>query len=599
VSVAAAARGKKRERVAWLLAGLGIIGVIALAVMQFRAHPVDTSPVQFSIEAPENTFFNLGTISTAPFPVVSPDGRHVTFVATKAGGGAGRRLWVRSLSSPEPRELPGTEGAIIPFWSPNSRQIAFFADGKLKRVEYSGGPVLVVSNTADLASGGTWNADGTIIFAPRRGALARVSASGGEVMPVTALNSSRNETAHHWPFFLPDGRHFLYLAEPPTTIFVGSLDSKETKQLLTADSMAMYAPPGYLLFVRQGTLMGQSFDAARLQLRGEPFRVAENVRFIGNAAGAGNAAFSVSNNGVLVYRAGANAAAMKTAWFDESGKELSPINQTGDSRNPRLSPDDSRIAVQRVDAGGHSDIWVIDVARGTNTRLTFNPTDETYPMWTPDGTRIVYASNQNGRLDLYQKAAGGAGNEDLLLKSDQDKLPVDWSPDGKFLLYRTTDPKTSSDLWILPMSGDKKPFPFVQTPFNDAWGSFSPDGKWIAYSSDESGTLQVYVQPFPATGDKWQVSVDSGSTPFWRRDGKQVFFLTSDNHVMAADVDTRTKFSAGVPKQLFQVPGLANIGSALRASVSRDGKRFLLVTSGAASESPLTVLLNWTSSLKN
>jgi Tol biopolymer transport system component len=289
---------------------------------------------------------------------------------------------------------------------------------------------------------------------------------------------------------------------------------------------------------------------------------------------------------------------MKTVWFDQSGKELDSINQTGDSRNPRLSPDDSRIAVQRTDAGGRSDVWVIDVVRGTNTRLTFNTADETYPMWTPDGSRIVYSSNQNGKFDLYQIAAGGAGNEEPLFKSDQDKLPVDWSPDGKFLLFRTNDPKTGNDLWILPATGDKKPFPFVQTPFTDGWGSFSPDGKWIAYSSDESGTMQIYVQPFPSTGNKWQVSVDNGFTPLWRRDGKQLFFLTADNRVMVVDVDLGTKFQAGVPQRLFQVPGLAPIGTALRASVTRDG-RFLLVTNGATAESPLTVLLNWTAALKN
>ncbi len=540
------ARRKWRERVAWSLATLGLLGTVAFAVAHFRTPVADAPAVEFSIAPPDNTFFTVGTVAVAPFPAVSPDGRHIAFVATKVGTNP-RRIWVRSLDSPDARELPGTEGAIGPFWSPDSRQIGFFAEGKLKRVEYSGGPALVVSNVADFASGGTWNRDGTILFAQRpTGGLSRVSASGGEATPVTTPDASRKEMRHHCPYFLPDGRHFLYLAEPPSTIWVASLDSKETKQLPNTDSMAVYASPGYLLFVRQATLMGQAFDAAHLALQGEPFRIAENVRFIGNGNGNGAAAFSVSDTGVLVYRSGANISAVKTVWFDRTGRELEPINQTGDSRNPRLSPDDSRIAVQRQDPGGRGDIWVIDLARGTNSRVTFNATDESYPIWSPDGTRIVYASNQNGKLDLYQKASTGAGNEELVLKSDQDKLPVDWSSDGKLLLFRSTDPKTLFDLWILPLNGDRKPVPFAQAPFNEAWASFSPDGKWIAYSSDESGNYQVYVQPFPPTGDKTQISVDIGLTPFWRRDGKELFFLTSDNRVFSVDVELGAKFRSWV-----------------------------------------------------
>ena len=292
-------------------------------------------------------------------------------------------------------------------------------------------------------------------------------------------DAAHQETSHRWPYFLPDGRHFLYLAQQPNSIYAGSLDSKETKRLLVAVSRAVYAPPGYLLFVRQGTLMGQTFDAGRLELAGEPFRIAENVRSVAT----GRAAFSVSDRGTLVYRSGASNTVQRVVWFDRSGKQVEPINQTGDSRAPALSPDESRIVVERQDASGRSDIWMIDLARGTNSRLTFNPTDEVGPVWSPDGNRVVYASLSNGKGDLYQKLATGSGSDELIFKSDEDKVPYEWSSDGRFLLFRSTGPKTGLDIWVLPMSGanaspagrsnqeitgDRKPTVFLQTPFGES-----------------------------------------------------------------------------------------------------------------------------------
>ena len=591
------ARRKNRERIAWGLAALSMVGIIALAVAHFRTPPGGTTAVEFSIDPPENAVFGPAGLLAAPLPVVSPDGRHVAFLASSPGTLS--RIWVRSLNSAGARVLAGTDGAFAPFWSADGREIGFFADGKLKRVEYLGGPVLIVCD-ASLGSGGTWNRDGVIVFAPQPlGGLHRVSAAGGESTPITAPDASQNETAHRYPSFLPDGRHFLYFSPQPNAVYVGSLDSKEASKLLNADSGAIYAPPGYLLFVRQGTLMGQGFDADRRALSGEPFRVAENVRLVAvpGSTFTGAAAFSVSDSGVLVYRTGAGISAQRSVWYDRAGRQLEPINQSGDSRYPVLSRDESRIVVQRQDAAG-SDIWVIDLTRGANSRLTFNPTNESFPIWSPDGTRIVYASNQSGKQALYQKASTGSGSEELLLKSDQDNYPLDWSPDGRFILFRSDGPKTGQDIWVLPMTGERKPIPFLQTPFLENGARFSPDGKRVAYFSNESGTVQVFVQPFPATGGKWQVSVNGGTSLAWGRDGKELFFVTTDNRLVSVDVESGAEFRAGVPKPLFQVPGLATTTTGLKLGVTRDGKRFLLVTTGGAMESPITVLLNWTAALQ-
>jgi hypothetical protein len=415
---------------------------------------------------------------------------------------------------------------------------------------------------------------------------------GGQPIQLTKPNTSKKE-AHSLPHFLPDGVHFLYRDFSTGTNYVGSLDSGEPKKILSADSEAIYAAPGYLLFVRQGTLLGQAFDAGRLQLAGDPFRVAENVRILPSGVGA----FSVSDNGVLVYRAGGGTDSLHAAFFDRNGKQLPDVNQNGDSRYPRLSPDEHMIAVQRGTAD-KSDVWIIDVARGTNTRLTFNETSETFPIWTPDGKYIEYASNQNGKWDLYQKLASGVGNEELVFKSDQDKFPLDVSPDGRFLLFRMDDPKTGQDMWLLPLTGERQPKLFVQTPFADNGGRFSPDGKWIAYFSTESGTSQIYVQPFPATGARWQVSVDGGTSVAWGNGGKELFFIGSSNRVMSVEVSPGSEFRAGIPKPLFQISALPSNSVGLRFSATKDGQRFLLPVNATDSDNPLTVLLNWTGTLK-
>jgi Tol biopolymer transport system component len=589
---------RAQRRLAWTVNVFLAACVILLAFLHFSAPPIETAAAEFAVAPPAGTVFIPLGAPAASFTVASPDGRHIAFLAARLGERG--RIWVRSIDSSEARVLAGTDGAVNPFWSPDSRSIGFFTPpGRLNKIDFSGGPVQVLWNEGGvLPEGGTWNPRGIILFAPNAGlgGLYRIPDSGGSATPVTVPDAASRETSHRLPYFLPDGRHFLYLSQP-NTINVGSLDSKETKRLLNADSRAIYAPPGFLVFVRQGTLIGQSFDVKSLRLTGEPFRIAENIAYDPST---GRAPFSVSDSGLLTYRLGQQAG-LRLAWFDRNGRqEVETINQTGDSRGPRLSPDGTRIAIERQE-NGQSDIWVIDLARGTNTRLTFSPGNETTHIWSPDGSRVLYAHSaldSNGKRELYQKLANGSGNEELVLKSDFDIVPTDWSKDGRFILYTRTP--TSGDVWILPMMGDRKPMPFLQTPFSENAAQFSPDGKWVAYWSNESGIQQIYVQPFPQASDKVQISVDGGSLPRWSDNGKELFFASSDGTLMVVDVQLGSQFRAGVPKALFRIPryGGAQTGGIGRYSVSPDGERFLFPVNNIPEDSPLTVTLNWTTKLK-
>ena len=500
--------------------------------------------------------------------------------------------------------LPGTEDAANPFWSPDSRFIAFFVTGagKLKKIEVTGGPAQTLAD-APTPSGGTWNRDGVIVFARSLGdRLYRVPATGGAATPATTLDESRKETAHLWPYFLPDGRHFLYLARSAqrenTGIYVGALDSKETKLLVNADASAAYAPPGFLLFLRERTLMAQPFDATKLQLTGEPFPIAEQV---GYNARASRAFFSVSEAGMLAFLS-TNFTNTQLVWFDRGGKQLAQVGMPSADSSLRLSPDEKRVAVSRLDLlGGSADIWLIDLARNTPSRFTIDPADESSPVWSPDGSHIVFSSNRDGVYNLYQRLSSGAGSDEALLKSAEPKTPYDWSPDGRFILYLAVSPKTNGDLWVLPLSGDRKPTPFVQTEFNEIQGRFSPDGRWVAYASNESGTYEVYVQSFPSPGGKTQVSINGGAQPQWRRDGKELFYLALDRKLMAVEVDgAGPMFVVGVPKPLFEAHVSAVFPSGTTYyNVTGDGQRFLVNTLvGESAPVPFTIVMNWTAGLK-
>ena len=591
------ARRRIRERLAWPVATAAIMVALFLAVAYFRRALPETRPIRFFISPPEKTTL-AGSIA------VSPDGKQLAFVTTSPGGSTS--LWVRPFESLDAGALPGTEGAMHPFWSPDNRFLGFFAEGKLKKIRVEGGPPQTLCEVFD-ARGGTWSRDGVIVLSPNPGdRLYRIAETGGAPTPVTTLDPSRQENSHQWPHFLPDGRHFLYLVwsgqADARGIYIGSLDSKETKRLLGTDWGVAYArgpsERGYLFFLRGKTLMGQAFDAKEGRIRGEPFPVAEQVWYDETVPGL--ASFSVSENGVLAYRSG-GIRTRQLVWFDRAGRPLGSVGPPGAYRDPWLSPDEKRMALARIDPQtGTQDIWLFELSRGVTSRFTFHPSDDATPLWSPDGSRIIFSSSRDGAPNLYQKVSSGAGSEEALLKSDVSKYPTGWSGNGRYIVYANWDPKTKWDLWVLPMFGEQKQKSYLQTEFDTFQAQFSPDGRWIAYASNESNPrYEVYVQPFPLSSGKWQISSNGGAQPSWRRDGKELFYLAPDRRLMAVEVKTGSTFEPGTPKALFQTQVTGLVDARNHYVVSGDGQRFLVNTIvQEASSSPITVVVNWTAGLK-
>jgi eukaryotic-like serine/threonine-protein kinase len=602
--VAAAAPAPRRGRLGWIVAAsLGVVLVAAsLAALRYLRTPEPTEQTRFSVSTPQ---------MPVPYNVsVSPDGRRIAFVAGGAGSTTTASLFVRPVDSVEAQPLPGTQGASAPFWSPDGRHLGFGAQGKLKRIDLSGGLPQNVCDAA-LFAGGTWNADGAIVFSPGMGALKRVPASGGEPVVVTALDASHRETTHAWPYFLPDGRHFLFLALGSSqadyrAIYAGSLDSKERPQVVRATSMPLYAPPGYLLFHRDGTLMAQLFDVKRLTVSGEPVRVADGVAF--NPSN-GRAAFAVSNTGTLLFRTGDGGAPSQLTWYNRSGRSLGTVQAPPDQyRGIGLSPDDKRIVVHRHQEPSGGDIWVLDLDRGTFTRFTLDPSHNFAPMWSHDGNFIFFSSNRGGRPpNLYQKSSSGAGNDELLLKSDFVNFPEHAAPDGQSILFGQSNPGTGIDVWILPLSGERKPKSLISTEFFDGFSKFSPDGRWIVYHSNETSRTEVYVQSYPQRSGKWQISTQGGSYPRWATSGKELFYLMDDGTVMAVDVQADGgAFKAGTPHILFKsnvIFGSHGGGGStidMPYDVAADSQRFLINERVGPSnqDTPITVVLNWAAALK-
>jgi Tol biopolymer transport system component len=574
---------------------------LGFARAYFTRQPAsDAAVFKTSILPPEKTsFYHIA---------VSPDGGWLAFTAA-IGGKVG--LWVRALDAIEAKALAGTEGATYPFWSPESRSIGFFADGKLKKIEVSGGLPATLCDVG-VGTGGAWSRDGVILFSSLGGAgLSSVSAAGGVVTSVIRPDWKRRETDFTDPCFLPDGRHFLY--SKPTGrkedrgIYFGSLDGEVNRRVLNDNSNAVHAPSGggagYLVFGREGALMAQPFDAAHGQLTGEPVTVATSVgAILSIALLLLRRSVSISGNGVLVFDPLPNRQRNQMIWVDRGGGKTGPLDEMDNVSMVRLAPDDKRFMVSRPDfRTGGNDLWLSDVTGGNITRFTFDPANDVYPVWSPDRSRIVWSSNREGLYQLYEKPASGSGQDELLLRSDYFKFHTDWSPDGRFVIYRQINPKTKYDLWVLPvgpLAGDQKPFPFLQTEANEAAGVLSPDGKWIAYCSDELGRYEVFVQSFPGGGSKRQISTGGGIGPLWREDGKELFYYAGDGKLMAVAVRGGASFEAGVPAPLFEFRAGGNLITPYY-SVTRDGQRFLLSTIVEAEvAAPLTIVVNWTAELK-
>jgi len=593
---------KTQLRVAWAVVAAFAALAVALAVtMAMRTPPASLSAVRSTILLNEN----LAPRPPASRFAISPDGRQVAYAAADSKGGP-VLLWTRPLESSQGRSFPGTDSASGPFWSPDSRFIAFSADGKLKKVNALGGTPTVISDAVRNEGGGdpgTWSRDDVIVFpATDRASLVRISAAGGGVpTAVTAPDPSANETRHGFPFFLPDGKHFLYVAYNslvPVGLYVGSLDSPQRVRLLDGASNAQYAG-GSLIFVRGTTLMAQPFNPDTLALADEAQPIAEQVQM--NTTSLRASAFSVSQSGALVYQAGVSGGGnSRMIWSDRAGKQTPVLNESAPFRDVWLSPDGTRASVSLFDERlGGSDIWIVDVIRGLRSRFSFDPADEYSGVWSPDGADLIFNSRRRGRLDLYRKAVRGAGGDEVLLADPFDKAPTSWSPDRQFILYNATFSGTHSDVWVLPLSGSRKPFPLIESPFLDGWAQFSPDGRWVAYSSDESGRMEIYVAPFPGPGAKWQISDAGGSYPRWRRDGKELFYQKS-NRLMAATLrGAADRMNVEAIQPLFE---MRSPGGGQRSfyDVSSDGQRFLhSVPEDAGESTPLSLVMNWPALLRS
>jgi serine/threonine protein kinase len=577
-----------RERFAWIgaLAALTLALGIAL-IFALRPTPA-TSEMRVDISTPPTT--SPQSLS------ISPDGRTIAFVATAEGQS---RLWLRSLESGSERAVKGTDSAESPFWSPDSRSIGFFADGKLNRLDVDGGTVRSLT-AAPGGQSGTWNRDDVILFASLGSPIARVPAAGGEPVALSGLAQQGSDFSPH---FLPDGHRFLYYVRggPDTRgVYVGQLDARlEARRLIDSDTGAVYASSGHVLFSRQDTLFAQQFNPIRLELTGNPFPVAEHAAGASFSGARSFAGASVSGAGSIAFRAGAAAARRQFVWFDRSGKVL---GQAGESvstglSSPSLSRDGQRVALYR-NVNGNVDVWLLETKRGVFSRFTADPADDVMPVWSPSGDRIVFSSNRKGVHDLYQKSLTQGGSEELLLSTAERKNATDWSADGRFVLFNTQDSKRNGDIWALPLDGNGKPFPVVQTGAEEQNGQFSPDAHWIAYQSNESGRTEIYIQPFPGPGSKWPISTNGGSQVRWGRDGKELFYVALDGRLMAVPlrIASNAPPEVGTPVALFAPP----LGGTIQQGdfrhqymVSADGQRFLVAAVTEGASSPITLILNW------
>jgi len=577
------------ERARWAAALVAAIVLTAAAAMLFY-HPAQPAySIRAVIDPPEKTTFNLTGDAAGP-PVLSPDGLSIAFATTGADGKTA--LWVRPTNAVEARELPGTDGATFPFWSPDGRSLGFFAESKLKTVDLEGGSTQIICDVP-LGRGGAWGADGVILFSPAPTAsLMRVSASGGAPVPITKLDPALH-TSHRWPFFLPDGKHFLYIAlhhdaskSGNNTLYYASLDGRENRPLFRSQTNAIYAD-GFLMFGRGDQLMAQPFNPSSGTVSGEPANVAKGVM---NDGSTWHMDASASNDGLLVFGSGASGD-LELVWMDRSGKISTIADKLPDLQSAVLSPQGDRVALQMN--AGQTDIWVLDLTRGVRTRVTFGPVGNVSPIWSPDGKWIAYSSAQNGHFAICRKPSDGSGAEECLLNVEQQPGLHDWSHDGKYLLYSLPVPGGPfRQILALPLQGERKPSLVVE---RGTAGKLSPDGHWLAYQSTESGRSEVYAMPFGSGQGKWQVSANGGQQPRWSKDGKELYYMDLTYNLFAVPVT-----NAGGALQFGAAEKLIANWSAPQVfyDVSPDGKKFLLDRVEQQVSQSVTVVTNFTAGLK-
>ena len=581
-----------RSSLPWLLSAF--LAVALLAVILFWSGGKNN---------PKANYFYAQLPFTVESMAMAPDG-HTAAVIGKLGPERAKILWLHEVGSHEAKGLSDTEGAVFPFWSPDGKSLGFFAEGKLKKLDITGGPVQTICD-APTGRGGTWNKDGVILFTPSgqlANGLYRVSASGGTATRITIPDASRGEDTHRWPMFLPDQKHFLYLAAnvsgktEPDAIYIGALNSDEKKFVTKATANAVYVAPGYLLFYRDKTLFAQRFDASKLELSGEAMPIVTDISYLPRIV---HAAYAASGTGLLVAQSGSGVALSRLVWYDRKGNETGAASKPDVYSNIDLALDGKSIAVDKTDPeSANADIFTYDIQRDAMRRLTFNPAIDAMPVWSPDGTRILFASSRNQKFDLFVKNTDGSQEEKLLdfdSAGKADRYPYDWSRDGNYILYTR-----GTELWVATWP-ELKARSFLVTPGMIKKAQFSADGKWVAYASNESGKFEIYVTSFPGAQGKWQVSTAGGTQPRWRGDTKELFYMAPDGKIMSVPVTAGATFDANAPTALFQAHAREFFATSEQVSydVSKDGQRFLINTQVKnADTQPMSVIVNWDADLK-
>ncbi len=576
-----------RELLAWLIAGGLALMLIAGAFWWHRSNGVEQA-----------TYFSAPLPFAARSIAVAPNGHTVAMVGHRESE-RNNVLWIYEPGSPDATSLADTGGATFPFWSPDGRSLGFFADGKLKKLNVAGGPVQTLCD-APTGRGGTWNKDGVILYTPSGTlgvGLYRISASGGTPTQVTVPDKTLNEDSNRWPVFLPDGIHYLYSAinlsgrRDLYSVYLGSLSSNEKRLVVRAKGNAAYAAPGYLLFYRDQTLFAQHFDTGKFELTGEPVPLLTDVQFFPRIS---QAVFAASSGGLLVAQRNADSGASQVLWFDRKGQQIGVALNPGIYGNIMLAPNGRAVASDTTDAASqNTDIWTYDLETRGAKRLTFDPALDSLPIWSPDGSRTIFASNRELKFDLYLKYTNGAQEEKIIPQDGPDRFPTDWSRDGKYVIYGR-----GPDLWFL-MLPELRATQFLKASSTLKSARFSPDGKWVAYASNESGRWEIYVTSFPEARGKWQVSNAGGDQPRWRGDGKELFYLSNDSKIMAVPVTIGSNFDAGTPTALFQANPREMFATSELFSydVSRDGQKFLINAQLKTAMTPLSVVLNWSAKL--